>query len=275
MPCRSTSPLRPAAAEATLQGTVDDPFGAPSGALALSLRASDAAALARAAGLTPPAAVGRLGALAIDGGIGGDLESMAIDLNAETAGATLTVSGTVTDLLESPGYSVDVDLAHPHGEALVETVIGEVPAGAALGAMRLGGKVSGDRMVANLAGIDATLGESTLSGDILLRLDQEPPAFHANLRAGTLDLAWVGGGLAATDGSLGADIEVSSSLDPSAGPTSRSTSRSSTGSPARLRSTQTRWFSAPTASSKPLPTFRRARERCLCARSKGGSSGAH
>ena len=41
-------------AEASLHGTVNDPLGTPTGALALSLRASDAAALARAAGLTPP-----------------------------------------------------------------------------------------------------------------------------------------------------------------------------------------------------------------------------
>ena len=195
-------------AEASLQGTVDNPFGTPAGALALSLRASDAAALARAAGLTPPAPVERLGTLAIDGGIGGDPKSLAINLNAETAGAALTVSGNVTDFLESPGYSVDVDLAHPRGEALVETVIGEVPARADLGALRVSGKVSGDRTVANLAGIDAVIGESTLSGDIFLRLDQETPEFHANLQAGTLDLAWAGGGLAATDGDVGADIEV-------------------------------------------------------------------
>ena len=195
-------------AEATLRGTIDEPLGAPSGALALRLDAPDAAALARTAGLTPPAAVGRLGALSVDGGIGGDLESMAINLVAETAGAALTVSGTVSDLLESPGYRVDVDLAHPSGESLVETVIGESPAGAALGAVRVSGKVSGNWMEANLVDIDATLGESTLSGDVLLRLDQEPLALHANLQAGTLDLAWLSGGLAASDGNLGADIEV-------------------------------------------------------------------
>ena len=200
--------LEAGAAEATLQGTVDGPLGTPAGALEFRLRASDAAALARTVGLTPPPAVGRLGALAIDGEIDGNLDSVAIDLSAEAAGATLKVAGNVTDLLASPGYSVDVDLAHPRGEALVETVIGEATGGAALGAVRLVGKVSGDRTVANLAGIDAAMGDSTLAGDIFLRLDQEPPAFHADLRAGVLDLAWVGSGLAATDGNLDADIEV-------------------------------------------------------------------
>ena len=195
-------------AEATLRGTVDEPLGTPSGALALNLHAPDAAALARAAGLTPPANVGRLGTLSIDGGVGGDPESMAINLVAETAGAALTVSGTVTDLLGSPGYRVDVDLAHPSGEHLVETVIGEPMAGATLGAVRLAGKASGNRTEANFVDIDATMGESTLSGDVLLRLDREPPAYHADLHAGLLDLAWVGGGLAAADGNAGTGTEV-------------------------------------------------------------------
>ena len=195
-------------AEATLRGTVDEPLGTPAGDLAFSLRASDSGALARTFGLTPPAVVGRLGGLAVNGGIGGNLDSIAIDLSGETAGATLKIAGKVTDLLASPSYSVDVDLAHPSGEDLVETVIGEPMAGATLGAVRLVGKVSGDRTVANLADIEAAIGDSTLAGDIFLRLDQEPTAFHADMRAGLLDLAWVGGGLAATDGSSGADIEV-------------------------------------------------------------------
>ena len=195
-------------AEATLEGTVDNPFGTPAGALALSLRASDAAALARTAGLTSPAVIERLGKLAIDGGIGGTLDSIGVNLSAEAAGATVAVSGNVTELLTSPGYSVDVDLAHPSGEALVATVIGEAPAGAALGPVRLVGKVSGDRTVVNLAGIDAAIGESTLAGDIFLRLDRQPPAFSAAMRADLLDLAWIGGGLAAADGNAGTGSEV-------------------------------------------------------------------
>ena len=195
-------------AEASLQGTVDDPFGTPAGALALSLRASNAAALARTAGLTPPVVIERLGKLSVDGGVGGTLDSVAVNLSAEAAGATLTASGTVSELLATPSYSVDVDLAHPSGEALVETVVGVVPAEAVLGPVRLVGKVSGDRTVANLAGIDAAIGESTLAGDIFLRLDREPPAFSAEMRAGVLDLAWIGGGLAAADGNAGSGIEV-------------------------------------------------------------------
>ncbi|MDD9991463.1 MAG: AsmA family protein, partial [Rhodospirillales bacterium] len=195
-------------AEATLEGIVDDPFGVPAGDLALRLRASDAAALARAAGLTPPVAIERLGKLAVNGEIGGNRDSVAVNLRAEAAGATVAVSGNVSELLTSPSYSVDVDLAHPSGEALVETVIGEALAGAALGPVRLVGKVSGDRTVANLAGIDAAIGESTLAGDIFLRLDQDPPAFSADMRAGVLDLSWIGGGLAAADDNAGTGSEV-------------------------------------------------------------------
>ena len=76
----------------------------------------------------------------MEGGIGGDLDSVAINMSAETAGATLQVAGKVTDPLASPSYSVDVDLAHPRGEALVETLVGAAPADVALGALRLAGR---------------------------------------------------------------------------------------------------------------------------------------
>ena len=117
--------LAAGAAQASLAGTVEQPFGTPAAALALSLRAPDAASLARTVGLTPPPIVTRLGALAMEGGIGGDLDSVAINMSAETAGATLQVAGKVTDPLASPSYSIDVDLAHPRGEALVETLAGD------------------------------------------------------------------------------------------------------------------------------------------------------
>ena len=186
-------------AEMSLAGTVERPFDTPAAALALGLRAPDAAALARTAGLTPPAAIERLGALVIDGGIGGDLDSVAIDLSAQTAGATLKVSGRVAELLAAPSYSLVVDLVHPRAEALVETIAGlEAPAGAATGALRIAGTVSGNRAAADIAGIDAAVGDNRVTGEVFLRLDQEPPAIAADLHAGALDLAWVGAGLAAT-----------------------------------------------------------------------------
>ena len=187
--------LAAGAAQASLAGTVEQPFGTPAAALALTLRAPDAASLARTVGLTPPPIVTRLGALAMEGRIDGDLASVAINMSAETAGATIQVAGNVTDPLASPSYSIDVDLAHPRGEALVETLAGDAPADVALGAMRLAGKVSGDRTVASFADIDAMIGESTLSGGVFLRLDQKPPGFNADLHGGVFDLAWLGGGL--------------------------------------------------------------------------------
>ena len=204
--------LAAGAAQASLTGTVEQPLGAPAAALLLNLRAEDAASLARTVGLTPPPIVTRLGALALEGGIGGDLASVAINMSVETAGATLQIAGKVTDPLASPSYSIDVDLAHPRGEALVETLVGDKPADAALGAMRLAGKVSGDGTVASFADIDAMIGDSTLTGGVFLRLDQEPPGFSADLHGGVLDLAWLGGGLT-TAGETEAGGAPSSSVD--------------------------------------------------------------
>ena len=189
--------LATANAEASLAGTIEKPFGTPAAALALGLRASDAAALARTAGLTPPPVVARLGALAIDGGIGGDLDSLAINLSAEVAGAALQVAGKLNTPLAAPSYSVDVNLDHPSAETLVETLAGGGLDGATLGALRLAATVSGNQTATDIADIDAEVGDSRVSGGVFLRLDQEPPAISADLRASVLDLAWLGGGLAA------------------------------------------------------------------------------
>ena len=205
-----------ASAEARLAGTVETPFGTPAAALAVRLRSSDSAAIARAAGLTPPAAVERLGALAIDGGVGGDLTSAAIDLNVEAAGATLKVAGRIDDPFASPRYRVAVDIAHPRAEALIETVVGEAPADAALGALHVVGSVSGDASMIDIAGIDAAIGASRMSGKVSLRMDQEPLAVVADLRADALDLAWLGGGIVAPRETGAAANDTGSGLDDAA-----------------------------------------------------------
>ena len=190
--------LETANAEVSLAGTVETPFGTPAAApLRLGLQAADAAALARTAGIVPVTAVERLGALAVDGEIRGDPDSLAIDLRAETAGATLEVEGRIMTPLDSPSYSLTVGAEHPRAEGLVEVMTGEALTSAALGPLSIAGTVSGGSTAADIAGIDAAVGESRMTGGVFLRLDQSPPEIIADLQAETLDLAWLGGGLAA------------------------------------------------------------------------------
>ncbi len=189
--------LDTANAEATLTGVVETPFGTPAAALWLGLRAADAAALARTAGIVPIAAIERLGALAVDGGIGGDSDSVAIDLSAEIADAHLQVAGRIMNPLDAPRYDLAVEIDHPRAEGLVETVTGEALTSAALGPLRIAGTLTGDTTKADIAGIDAAVGESRMTGGVFLRLDQSPPEIIADLQAETLDLAWLGAGLAA------------------------------------------------------------------------------
>lgn len=215
--------LAAAGAKASLAGTVERPFGAPAAApLRLGLRAADAAALARTAGIVPVAAIERLGALAVDGEIRGDSNSLAIDLGAETAGASLAVAGRIMTPLDSPSYSLKVGLDHPRAEDLAETVTGEVLTGAALGPLSIAGMISGDGNAADIADIDAAVGDSRMSGGVFLRLDRAPPEISADLRAETMDLAWLGGGLAAADeaedsAAADADIELVEGAAPEAG----------------------------------------------------------
>ena len=213
--------LATASAEARLDGTVERPFGTPAADLALTLQAADAATLARTAGLTPTAAIERLGPLALDGTLDGDFDSVAITLNAVTAGTTLKVEGRVVDPLAWPSYSVAVDVVHPSPVRLIEVVTGGAPGAAALGPMRVTGTVSGDGTVADIAGIDATVGDNWLTGDVFLRLDRVLPAISADMRAGVLDLTWLGGGPAAAGAAAGAAADGAATdereRDPDAG----------------------------------------------------------
>lgn len=190
--------LETANAEVSLAGTVETPFGTPAAApLRLGLQAEDAAALARTAGIVPVAVIERLGALTVEGEIRGDPDSLAIDLSAETAGATLEVEGRIMTPLDSPSYSLTVGAEHPRAEGLVEAVTGEALTSAALGPLSIAGTISGGSTAADIAGIDAAVGESRMTGGVFLRLDQSPPEIIADLQAETLDLAWLGAGRAA------------------------------------------------------------------------------
>ena len=186
--------------------------------------------------------------MAIDGTLDGDSESVAIALNAETAGATLKVEGRVMDPLAWLSYSVAVDIVHPSPARLIEVVTGGAQGAAALGPMHVTGTVSGDSTVANIAGIDAMVGDNWLTGGVFLRLDRALPAISADMRAGVLDLTWLGGDLAAAgDAADGAATgEGGATRTPASrtwcrrlsdGRTSLSTSPSSIGSPARSDST--------------------------------------
>ena len=198
------------AAELSLTGAIETPLDRPSANLALSLRASDAAELARIIGLTPTATIERLGALAIDGGIEGSTASVAIRLGAEAADATLQIAGNVKDPFASPSYRVTIDFRHPRASAFVETLTGEQAAASLFGGLHLAGTVSGNRAAADISNLKAELGGNRIDGGIFLHLGRKPLSISAELRADELDLALLGGGItrsseaggmAATDGS--------------------------------------------------------------------------
>ena len=201
------------AAELSLTGTITTPLDEPSANLALRLRASDAAELARIAGLTPTAAIERLGALALDGGIEGNAASVAVTLGADIAGATLRIGGKMRDPFVSPSYRVSVDFRHPRASVFIETMTGDSAAKSWSGGLHLAGTVSGDRAAADISDLAVEIAGNRIGGGVFLHLDRAPLSVSADLRADDLDLALLSGitesgeagGMAATGGSGRAD----------------------------------------------------------------------
>lgn len=180
------------AAEASLSGTITALPDRAAGNLALRLHAPDAAELARVAGITPGAALERLGALAIEAGIEGGPAEAIVLLGAEAAGATLQIAGTVETPFAAPRYRVTADLRHPRAAAFAETLLGAAT-GVGTGGLHLTGAVAGDGEAVDIADLAAAVGDARATGALAVRLDGDRPRISATLRTGEIDLAAVGG----------------------------------------------------------------------------------
>ncbi|MBT6442804.1 MAG: AsmA family protein, partial [Alphaproteobacteria bacterium] len=181
-----------------LFGTIERPMGKPAIALGLRLRADDAGRFVQAMGFDAPAAVQRLGALAVDGGLDGDLGNLQVNLGVEAADALLQLAGTVTSAdTAAPIYDLNIDLGAEDASALLRAVAGDNAHTAAGGALKVRTRIEGDARQARVSGFDATLGSNSLRGSGDVVLDDPLPVIKAKFEADEFDLAALIGGAAA------------------------------------------------------------------------------
>ena len=184
-----------------LFGTIERPMGTPAIVLGLRLRADDAGRFAQAMGFDAPAAVRRLGALAVDGGLDGDLGNLRINLGAEAADALLQLAGTVTGAdTAAPAYDLNIDLGADDASALLRAVAGNDARDAATGgALKMRTRLQGDARQVSITAFDATLGSNSLKGSGDVVLDGPLPVIKAEFEADEFDLAaLIGGAVAAS-----------------------------------------------------------------------------
>lgn len=183
-----------------LFGTIERPIGTPAIVLGLRLRADDAGRFMQAMGFDAPAAVHRLGALAVDGGLDGDFGDLQVNLGVEAADALLQLAGTVLGAdTAAPTYDFNIDLGSEDASALLLAVAGDDAHTAAGGALKVRTRVEGDARQARVSGFDATLGRNSLKGSGDVVFDGPLPVIKAEFEAEEFDLAaLIGGAVAAS-----------------------------------------------------------------------------
>ncbi|MDP6587848.1 MAG: AsmA family protein [Alphaproteobacteria bacterium] len=188
----------------SLVGSITSPLDDAALNLGLEMRSPDVAELMRAADMSPPKLVRRLGALALDGGLDGGLEALNLSLSARAAGNHLQVAGNLADFSGGGRYNLAFDLANPSFAALAELLSGAQYEGEEVGAVRIKGRLAGGAAAAAISDLSVALGTTRISGAADLELGGPVPVLRANLEAGLLDAGLFIGGAVAGDEEAGA-----------------------------------------------------------------------
>ncbi len=186
-----------AGARLAVRGTVGTLADTPSAALDFEARLPDMSEVVRIVGLAPNAAVARLGALSLGGAVEGDAETLTVTLDGRAAGLDVVLNGRLMDPFGAPSYSGAFDLRHPDAASFVMRATGAAHTALPPGALHVSGRVAGGEAAADISGIEARIGESSATGEILVLLSQDPLFFDADLHAETFDLGIIGAGIAA------------------------------------------------------------------------------
>jgi len=207
-------------AELLLVGSIAKPLDNAVLNLGLELRAPNTAELLRAANMTTPKLLHRLGALALDGGLDGNLEALNISLSARTAGNHLQVAGNLADISAGGKYDLVFNLANSSFATLAELLSGNTYKGKDAGAVRITGQLAGNGDAASISDLSLTIGRTHIAGAVDVTLASPVPVLHAALQADLLDAGlFIGGATANT--------EKAASTVSSSGPTAAADSSSS------------------------------------------------
>lgn len=168
-------------ASANLSGVVDELGGAPTGQLAFDMRGPELERVLRVA--SPALATGRsYGAFSLGGGMQYDKDTITIDTDLHVLDGYLHVVGDIA----RPSGTLDLgfELDHPSFAALVRNFRPLYQPPADPGAVKLTGRLAGDRHRFSLEQLALAIGQGTLSGTLGVDLSGARPQLDADLSAG-------------------------------------------------------------------------------------------
>jgi len=119
-----------------------------------------------------------------------------VDLKLDAGGAVVTLIGAIADPLIAGGFDLAIKAQGDQFGDVSQLVGAEFPS---LGAYSISGQVIGGATTAiKLAGLNAQLGKSIISGEVSVTLTGEQPTIRANLASDKIDLAALGADVNAT-----------------------------------------------------------------------------
>ena len=122
------------------------------------------------------------GPVSIAGTIKGDVESLAIDLQAVAAGAELGVAGGIGDVTTAPVFNLAFNAAHPNLTKFLGALgVDYRPAASNLGAFGLSADVAGGAQAMQMSALEAAIGPVNILGEATLALDGARPRITAAL----------------------------------------------------------------------------------------------
>lgn len=151
-----------------------------------TFNADDPAALMRLAGLDPPPAAKKLGAVGVTGKVSGTLLKPELDVLVKAAGAEAGLTGSVA--LAPAGPSVDATIRFKHGDVvrLLELLDVAYRPSARIGGVELASGLKATATEVALSAIRAKIGPVAVDGSAMVNLAGPRPKLSADLKTGPI-----------------------------------------------------------------------------------------
>lgn len=127
----------------------------------------------------------------------GDADALHFAADASAIRGSAQISGTLTGLPDALGAdALDLSLKHPSFADVMRTLRPGLPRDPALtGPLEAKARILREGQTYKIAGLSATLGGTSVAGDVAIDLSATRPAVSGKIRTGTVPLdAWIGAG---------------------------------------------------------------------------------
>ena len=154
--------------------------------IAFSIASPDPPRLARSFGIAGGSPLDRLDALSLSGRVAGGTEALSLAVLADAAGGSAELGGRVAEPWASPVYDLSLRVRHPELDSMLAVwTPGYRPRGP-LGALDVFAVIAGTPEALVIDGVQGTVGDTTLAGQLVFDGTRDRPSFEAILRASEL-----------------------------------------------------------------------------------------